>query len=126
MWSIIRAKRFAGMKFRRQHVIGDYIADFVCLPARLVVEIDGDTHGCDQAQRRDAKRTETIERAGYRVIRFWNDYVLNDTDGGVADTLLEALMTSALPHAEKARLEAEGYVSSPSVRFTAPLPNPLP
>src|SRR6202521_6410291 len=81
MWSIIRAKRLAGLKFRRQHVIGKYVADFVCLPARLVIEVDGDTHGSDEAELKDAKRTEEIERAGYRVIRFWNDYVLNETDG---------------------------------------------
>ncbi|TMG44153.1 MAG: endonuclease domain-containing protein [Chloroflexi bacterium] len=77
VWSILRARRLAGLKFRRQHVLGKYIADFVCIPARLVVEIDGETHG-DDSQLSDAKRTEVIERAGYRVIRFWNDYVLND------------------------------------------------
>jgi len=92
--------------------LGKYIADFVCIPARLVVEIDGETHG-DDSQLSDAKRTEVIERAGYRVIRFWNDYVLNDSDGGVADTILEALRKSALPASEKARLVNEGFVPSP-------------
>ena len=105
------------MKFRRQHVIGNYIADFVCLPARLVIEVDGDTHGNDEAELEDGKRTEEIERAGYRVIRFWNDDVLNDPDGGVADTILEALMTSALAPEEKERMKS--YVH-------APLPDPLP
>jgi very-short-patch-repair endonuclease len=117
MWSIVRAERFAGLKFRRQHVIGNYIADFVCLPARLVVEVDGDTHGSDEAELKDARRTEEIERAGYRVIRFWNDYVLNDSDGGVVDAILEALMTSALSETKKARL---------TTYFHAPLPDPLP
>ena len=112
VWSILRARRLAGLKFRRQHVLGKYIADFVCIPARLVVEIDGETHG-DDSQLSDAKRTEVIERAGYRVIRFWNDYVLNDSDGGVADTILEALRKSALPASEKARLVNEGFVPSP-------------
>jgi very-short-patch-repair endonuclease len=117
VWSIIRAKRLAGMKFRRQHVIRNYIADFVCLPARLVIEVDGDTHGSDAAKLEDAKRTEEIERDGYCVIRFWNDYVLNDRDGGVAETILEALMTSALSPDLKARLQSS---------FLAPLPDPLP
>lgn len=117
MWSIVRAKRFAGLKFRRQHVIGNYIADFVCLPARLVVEVDGDTHGSDEAELKDARRTEEIERAGYRVIRFWNDYVLNDSGGGVVDAILEALMTSALSETKKAWL---------TTYFHAPLPDPLP
>ena len=96
VWSIVRGKRLGGFKFRRQHVIGNYIADFVCLPARLVIEIDGDTHGNDVAEARDAKRTEEIEMAGYRVIRLWNDYVLNDQDGGVAETILQALSCSPL------------------------------
>ncbi|HVS49592.1 MAG TPA: DUF559 domain-containing protein, partial [Candidatus Dormibacteraeota bacterium] len=53
----------------------------LCLPARLVIELDGDTHGNDGRQGLDAIRTETIERAGYRVIRFWNDEVFNNADG---------------------------------------------
>src|SRR5713226_1813853 len=104
MWSILRAKRLAGLKFRRQHVIGSYIVDFVCLPARLVIEVDGDTHGDDEAQLRDSRRTEEIERSGYQVIRFWDDYVLNDPDGDVCEAIIEALMTSALPVKEKDRL----------------------
>jgi very-short-patch-repair endonuclease len=118
MWSILRAKRLAGLKFRRQHVVGNYIADFVCLPARLIIEVDGDSHGDDEAQLRDAKRTGDIEACGYRVIRFWDDYVLNDTDGGVHDTILDALMESALSITEKARLTRDF--------FRDPLPDPLP
>ena len=63
IWSMLRGRRLAGLKFRRQHVIGNYVADFVCLSARLVIEIDGDTHD-EEAQVRDARRTEDIERAG--------------------------------------------------------------
>ena len=109
VWSISRGRRLAGLKFRRQHVIGRYIADFVCIRARLVIEIDGDTHGDEGADIRDAKRTDDIERAGYRVIRFWNHYVLTDDEGGVADTILDALRTSTLPEKEKARLVAARY-----------------
>jgi very-short-patch-repair endonuclease len=118
MWSMLRAKRLAGLKFRRQHVVGNYIADFVCLPARLVIEVDGDSHGDDDAALRDAKRTEEIERSGYRVIRFWDDYVLNDTEGGVHNAILEALLASALPQTEKARLTRDFFLD--------PLPDPLP
>jgi very-short-patch-repair endonuclease len=99
-----------------QHVIGRYIADFVCLAARLVTDVDGDTHGSDEAELEDGKRTEEVERAGFHVIRFWNDYVLNDPDGEVAETILEALLSSALSPQEKARLMS--YVH-------APLPDPL-
>jgi len=114
---MLRAKRLAGLKFRRQHVVGNFIADFVCLPARLIIEVDGDTHGDDEAALRDAKRTEEIERSGYRVIRFSNHYVLNDTDGGVHDAIVEALMASVLSATEKARLSRD---------YLDPLPDPLP
>jgi very-short-patch-repair endonuclease len=118
VWSILRARRLAGLKFRRQHVLGNYIADFVCLPARLVIEVDGDTHGDDEARLRDARRTEDLERSGYRVIRFSEEYVVIDTDGGVYDAIVEALMASALPVNVKARLTRDF--------FLAPLPDPLP
>jgi very-short-patch-repair endonuclease len=65
-----------GFKFRRQHPLGTYIADFICLKARLVIEVDGDTHANDERQALDAKRTEYVEKLGYRVIRFWNQDVL--------------------------------------------------
>jgi leucyl-tRNA synthetase len=100
-------------------VVGNYIADFVCLPARLVIEVDGDTHGDDQATLRDAKRMEEIEASGYKVIRFWSDYVLNDAEGGVHDAILDALMGSALSETEKARLSKD-FLSRPS-----PRPSPL-
>jgi very-short-patch-repair endonuclease len=115
---MLRAKRLAGLKFRRQHVVGSYIVDFVCLPARLIIEVDGDSHGDEEAALRDARRTEEIEGYGYRVIRFWDDYVLNDPDGGVHDAILEALMASTLPATEKARLTRDFFLD--------PLPDPLP
>jgi hypothetical protein len=108
----------AGLKFRRQHVVGNYIADFVCLPARLIIEVDGDSHGDDEAALRDGRRTEEIERSGYRVIRFWDHYVLNDTEGGTHDAIIEALMSSALPVKEKERVRRDFVLD--------PLPDPLP
>ena len=79
-----------GFKFRRQHALGSYIADFICLKAQLVIEVDGDTHGNDQKQALDAKRTEYIEKIGYRVIRFWNIAVLTETDN-VAEAITREL-----------------------------------
>ncbi len=90
MWSILRAKRMGGFKFSRQHALGRYIADFICLKARLVIEVDGETHGTDQSPELDAKRTEEIELMGYRVIRFWNHDVITATDD-VAAAIFEAL-----------------------------------
>lgn len=90
MWSIVRAKRMGGFKFRRQHALGGYIADFICLKAKLVIEVDGETHGADESPAQDAKRTEHLERLGYRVIRFWNYDVLTGPDD-VAATIYNAL-----------------------------------
>jgi very-short-patch-repair endonuclease len=96
LWWFLRGGQLNGFKFRRQHAIGQYIGDFVCLRAHLVVEVDGETHGNDERERRDAVRTESIERAGYRVIRFWNDDVFNGTEG-VIETIWNALQIPA-PH----------------------------
>ena len=84
MWSILRGKRMGGFKFRRQHALGNYIADFVCLDAKLVIEIDGDTHGNDEREVLDAARTKYIQKLGYKVIRFWNHEVLMATDAVAA------------------------------------------
>src|SRR5438552_18453887 len=79
LWSRLRAKRIGGFKFRRQHAIGEYIADFVCLSARLVVEVDGATHGEDR-ETADDQRTAYLEKVGFRVIRFWNSDVFMSID----------------------------------------------
>ena len=67
LWTALRAKRFAGVKFTRQVVIGPYIADFVCRSRKLIIELDGATH--DDASR-DVQRTAFLEAQGYRVLRF--------------------------------------------------------
>ncbi len=100
LWSIVRAKRLAGWKFKRQEQIGDYIADFVCFDARLIVEADGSQHAeSDDDERRDTYLT----RQGFRVLRFWNDDILTNPDG-VATALLAALETP-LPNPSPARGE---------------------
>jgi len=76
LWSRLRAHRMDGRKFRRQHAIGSYIVDFVCLPSRLIIEVDGDSHGNDLREALDSKRTAYLEKLGFRVLRFWNEYVL--------------------------------------------------
>jgi very-short-patch-repair endonuclease len=64
-----------GLRIRRQHPISRFIADFYCAPARLVIEIDGDTHAADDQAEYDAARTQWLEAHGYAVIRFHNDDV---------------------------------------------------
>jgi very-short-patch-repair endonuclease len=96
LWSVIRNRQLAGAKSRRQWTLGPYIADFCCVEARLVVEVDGGQH-CDDA---DLCRTKAIEKMGYRVIRFWNHDVLRNVEG-VAAVIVAALIPhpDPLPHA---------------------------
>jgi len=94
LWAQLRNRRLGGHKFRRQHPIGHYIADFVCLERRLVVEADGASH--DDPAGRDAARDTWLARAGYRVIRVPNDEVHRNLDG-VLQTILNAI-TEASPH----------------------------
>ena len=70
LWSILRSRNLATYKFRRQHPIGHFIVDFYCASARLVIEIDGDTHASQPEY--DAARTEWLNTQGYTVIRFQN------------------------------------------------------
>ena len=80
LWQYLRGNQL-GVKFRRQHPFENYILDFVCLPLALVVEVDGGQH-IEQAEH-DAKRTALLETAGFRVLRFWNNQVLNELDAVV-------------------------------------------
>lgn len=75
LWQALRNGKVAGFKFRRQHPIGRFIVDFYCDAARLVVEIDGDSHAGDEAEVRDAARTAWLVEQGYRVARFTNEDV---------------------------------------------------
>jgi very-short-patch-repair endonuclease len=78
LWSIIRNDQL-GVNFRRQHAIGNYIPDFVCIEKKLIIELDGSQHL--EQEEYDDQRTEYLEAQGYRVIRFWNNEVMNDIDG---------------------------------------------
>ena len=80
LWYRLRSHQVNGHKFRRQHRIGPFVVDFVCLEKRLIIEVDGSQH-IDNAE--DVKRTCWLEREGYSVIRFWNNDVLQHTDNVV-------------------------------------------
>nr|WP_088368180.1 endonuclease domain-containing protein [Sphingomonas dokdonensis] len=94
LWTALRSKRFAGVKFSRQVVIGRYIVDFVARFRCLIIEVDGDTHAGDEA--RDAVRSRWLEQRGYRVIRFTNADVMTNLDG-VLQMIAVALTTIPLP-----------------------------
>ena len=94
LWRYLRAHRMAGYKFKRQVVIESYIVDFVCLEARLIIEADGGQHL--EQQEEDRIRTRNLESLGYRVIRFWNDEILRDTQA-VVECIHNILIKSPLP-----------------------------
>lgn len=81
LWARLRDRQLKGAKFRRQNAIGPYIADFFCLAARLVVELDGGGHDAEEQRLADAARTAYLENCGYRALRFWNNEVVENIDG---------------------------------------------
>ena len=86
LWSALRDRRLEGYRFRRQYPIGSYIVDFACTRYRLIVEADGGQHAdSDSDHRRDA----WLEGEGWRVLRFWNNDVLANTEGVVQTVLRE-------------------------------------
>ena len=79
LWDYLR-KGISGEKFLRQHVIGDYIVDFVSRHGGLIVEVDGGYHSEPRQQENDKQREEELERMGYHVIRFSNEMILNEIE----------------------------------------------
>jgi very-short-patch-repair endonuclease len=90
LWSHIRRRQLAGFRFRRQHAIGPYIADFACVAHRFIIEVDGATHGTDAEIASDARRTEALERAGWTLHRVWNSDIYENLHG-VLDQIDERL-----------------------------------
>ena len=78
LWHCLRQKQFGDFKFRRQHPFENYVIDFVCLEAKLAVEVDGGQHA--EQQQDDALRTRTLTDAGFKVLRFWNNEVMQDIE----------------------------------------------
>jgi very-short-patch-repair endonuclease len=108
LWYRLRANRF-GVKFQRQVVLAPYIADFAARAERLVIELDGDTHGGREAY--DAARTRALEQRGYRVLRFTNADVMTNLDGVLRAILIALGEDPESPHpreGERERREAPG------------------
>ncbi len=87
LWSALRDRRLSGYRFRRQFPIGRFIVDFACTKHRLIVEADGSQHADSES---DRERTAWLEEQGWRVLRFWNNDVLTNTNG-VVETVLKEL-----------------------------------
>jgi len=92
LWFALRAERFAGVKFRRQKVVGPYIADFASNAPKLVIEVDGHLHG--DTTDYDAERTAYLTEQGYRVVRFTNADVMHNLEGVLR--LLEDVVNNPL------------------------------
>ena len=89
LWFLLRNRQLDGHKFRRQHPIGAFVADFVCIERRLIIELDGGQHA---GSTYDARRTAWLEDHGWQIVRFWNNDVLA---GGVLAVILQALRVSS-------------------------------
>ena len=85
VWQHLRGRRLHGIRFRRQYVIGNYIADFAAPEIRLIIELDGGQHATQQPY--DQQRTLFLQSRGYRVLRFWNHDALQQTEAVLAEIL---------------------------------------
>ncbi|MGA8571604.1 MAG: endonuclease domain-containing protein, partial [Desulfobaccales bacterium] len=79
LWRHLRNRELDSWKFRRQYPVGSFIVDFICLEKNLVIEVDGGPH-CENKES-DIQRSAYLNRMGYRVLRFWNNQVMQETEG---------------------------------------------
>jgi very-short-patch-repair endonuclease len=94
LWRFLRNRQIGGHKFRRQHAVGPYVADFACVERGLIVELDGGQHA--EQQRYDARRTAFLVARGFKVIRFWDNEVLTQP-GAVLESILRELESRPSP-----------------------------
>ena len=94
LWHFLRLRQLGGHRFRRQVPIGSHIADFACLEAKLVIELDGGQH--QERQSHDRIRDRQIETRGFRVLRFWDNEVFRETEA-VLEQIMR-LLESTAPH----------------------------
>ena len=105
VWQILRQRQIGNHKFRRQHPIGRFIVDFVCLSAKLVIEIDGGQH--DLVSTPERERTQFLENQGYRILRFWNNEVFDNLEG--IYLVIEAGLNGAITPTQPSPIEGEGF-----------------
>ena len=94
LWALLRRRQLEGLRFRRQAPIGPYIVDFVCYSEKLVIEVDGGQHAVQVD--RDTARTRWLESQGFRVLRFWNNDVLGNSEA-VFESIRQALPNTPPP-----------------------------
>ncbi len=106
LWSALRARQLHGHRFRRQHPIGPYIADFACIEKMLVIELDGGQH--QEQSHYDENRTAFMQTQGWTVIRFWNNDVLQTFDGVLATIADDLTITLPSPLSPATKKEPDG------------------
>ncbi len=116
MWEILRGKKLGGFKFRRQHIIGSYIADFVCLPQQIIIEIDGLIHQVPDNVLSDEVRTSELNKLGFDVIRFTNDEVFDDTEN-VIKKIIHELTKKSLKVVKSEVPPVEGFREAGKVLY---------
>jgi len=97
MWMLLRDRRLAHLKFRRQQAIGNYFVDLFCAQKGLIIELDGGQHN---GSRKDEERTAWLESRGYKVLRFWNNDVLKNKEGVLTAILLALKIAPSPPEGE--------------------------
>jgi very-short-patch-repair endonuclease len=105
LWRYLKADRIDGLGFRRQVPIRNYIADFICMSAKIVVELDGETHDFEERQKADQIRDAFFVSEGFKVLRFTNEQLMSNLEG-VVETIRQAAidrlrglpLSPALPH----------------------------
>jgi very-short-patch-repair endonuclease len=90
LWHHLRNRQMDGHKFRRQYPVLNYILDFACEAEKIAIELDGGQHTQEDYARQDAARTARLEQSGWRVLRFWNNDVMDNSEG-VLETIRHAL-----------------------------------
>jgi very-short-patch-repair endonuclease len=88
LWRLLRGRRFAGWKFRRQHPVGPFVVDFACLESHVIIELDGGQHA--RQEQADLERTAFLRRQGFSLLRFWNRELLQNQEG-VLQVIWDAL-----------------------------------
>jgi very-short-patch-repair endonuclease len=99
LWTFLRRRALSGAKFRRHHPVGPYIADFACVSAKVIVEVDGATHWTPEQLAHDSRRTAFLQSQGWRVLRVTNTDLFTNMDGvwrAIAD-LIPPPAASRLP-----------------------------
>lgn len=81
LWRLLRNKQYKKLPFKRQHPIGNYIVDFICLEKKLIIELDGGQHNEEVNIKYDTERTVFLNAKGYTVLRFWNNDIDNNIEG---------------------------------------------